>query len=53
MTIAVGEDPLRELVDKLGEGKANERTAVVIHDQMMRNLDDVGRVYGEPTRSPA
>jgi monoamine oxidase len=47
----VGEDPLRELVDKLGlKVKPMSGTAVVIHNQMMRNLDDVGRVYGEPTR---
>jgi protoporphyrinogen oxidase len=37
----VGEDPLRELVDKLGlKVKPMSGTAVVIHDQMMRNLDD-------------
>ena len=46
-----GEDPLRELVEKLGlKVTPMSGTAVVLHEQMLRDLDDVGRVYGEPTR---
>ena len=47
----VGEDPLRELVDKLGlKVSPMSGTAVVIHDKMLRDMEDVSRVYGEPTR---
>ncbi len=47
----IGEDPLRELVDKLGlKVMPMNGTSVVNHDQMLRDLDDVGRVYGEATR---
>ena len=46
-----GEDPLRELVDKLGlKVTPMSGTAVVLHDHMLRDMEDVGRVYGEPTR---
>ena len=47
----IGEDPLRELVDKLGlTVRPMSGTSVVIHDRLLRDVDDVGRVYGEPTR---
>jgi len=46
-----GEDPLRELVDELGlKVSPMSGTAVVMHDQVLRDVEDVGRVYGEPTR---
>ena len=47
----VGEDPLRELIDKLGlKVRPMCGTSVVLHDRLLRDLDDVGRVYGEATR---
>ena len=47
----VGEDPLRELVEKLGlTVKPMNGNAVVMDDNVLRDLDDVGRVYGEPAR---
>lgn len=47
----VGEDPLRELVEKLGlTVKPMSGNAVVIDDHLLRDFDDVGRVYGEPAR---
>lgn len=47
----IGEDPLRELVDKLGlTVQPMSGTSVVLNDQVLRNFDDVGRVYGEPTQ---
>jgi len=47
----IGEDPLRELVDKLGlTVTPMSGTSVVIHNQIIRDLDDIGRVYGEPAR---
>ena len=47
----VGEDPLRELVEKLGLAvKPMSGNAVVIDDEILRDFDDVGRVYGEPAR---
>jgi monoamine oxidase len=47
----IGEDPLRDLIDKLGlKVTPMSGTSVVIHDQMLRDLDDVGRVYGEATQ---
>ena len=47
----VGEDPLRELVEKLGlTVKPMNGSAVVIDDEVLRDFDDVGRVYGEPAR---
>jgi monoamine oxidase len=46
-----GEDPLRELIEKLGLKVTPMRgTAVVLDDQMLRDVDDVGRIYGEPAR---
>ena len=46
-----GEDPLRELVDELGlTVKSMNGTAVVIDDKVLHDVDDVGRVYGEPAR---
>jgi len=45
-----GEDPLRELIDKLGlPVKPMSGSSVVIDDRMLRDFDDVGRVYGKPT----
>jgi monoamine oxidase len=47
----VGEDPLRELVEKLGlTVKPMNGNAVVMDDNVLRDFDDVGRVYGEPAR---
>ena len=47
----IGEDPLRDLIDKLALTVMPMRgTSVVIHDQMLRDLNDVGRIYGEATR---
>jgi protoporphyrinogen oxidase len=47
----VGEDPLRELVEELGlTVKPMNGNAVVIDDEVLRNFDDVGRMYGEPAR---
>jgi monoamine oxidase len=47
----IGEDPLRELIDKLGlTVKPMSGSSVVIGDQVLRDLDDVGRVYGESAR---
>lgn len=47
----IGEDPLRELIEKLGlTVKPMSGSAVVINDEVLRDFDDVGRVYGEPAR---
>jgi len=46
-----GEDPLRELVEELGlKVTPMSGTAVVLRDRILRDVEDVGRVYGEPTR---
>jgi protoporphyrinogen oxidase len=46
-----GEDPLRELIDELGlTVKPMNGASVVIDNQVLHDLDDVGRVYGESTR---
>jgi protoporphyrinogen oxidase len=47
----VGEDPLRELVEELGlTVKPMNGNAVVMDDNVLRDFDDVGRVYGGPAR---
>lgn len=47
----VGEDPLRELVEKLGLSvKPMSGAAIILNEQVLQDLDDVGRVYGETTR---
>jgi len=47
----IGEDPLRALIDKLGLSvMPMSGTSVVVQDRVLRDLDDVGRVYGEPAR---
>jgi hypothetical protein len=47
----VGEDPLRQLVEDLGlTVKPMNGNAVVMDDKVLRDFDDVGRVYGEPAR---
>jgi len=46
-----GEDPLRELVEKLGLNvMPMSGTAVVMRDHIVRDIEDAGRVYGEATR---
>ena len=47
----LGPDPLRELVAELGLKTRSMRGGTVVLDgHILRNLDDVGRVFGEPTR---
>jgi hypothetical protein len=47
----IGEDPLRELIDELGLTiSPMSGGSVVIDNELLRDLDDVGRVLGEPTR---
>ncbi len=47
----IGEDPLRELIDKLGlTVKPMNGNAVVIDDQVLRDPEDVGRIFGESAR---
>jgi len=48
-----GEDPLRELVERLGLTlKPMAGRSVILDDRLFNDpdFDDVGRVYGEPTR---
>jgi monoamine oxidase len=47
----LGDDPLRELVDELGLMTREMRGGtVVLNGHILRNLDDVGRIFGEAPR---
>ena len=47
----LGPDPLRELVDELGLKIREMRGGTVVLDgHILRNLDDVGRIFGEAPR---
>jgi monoamine oxidase len=47
----VGEDPLRELIEELGlTVKPMGGSSVVLDGHLLRDLDDLGHVYGDPTR---
>jgi monoamine oxidase len=47
----IGEDPLRELVDKLGLAvKPMSGTSVILNDRELHDFEDVGRAYGDPAR---
>src|SRR5580658_598288 len=45
----VGEDPLRELVERLGLSvKPMNGASIIMDEQVLNDLDDVGRLCGEP-----
>jgi len=47
----VGEDPLRELVERLGlRAKPMTGATIILGDHELSSLEDVGRVYGAATR---
>jgi monoamine oxidase len=47
----VGEDPLRDLVERLGlRTRPMNGASILLNGQVLRDLDDVGRIHGEATR---
>lgn len=47
----VGEDPLRELVERLGLSvKPMNGASIIMDEQVLNDLDDVGHFCGEPTQ---
>lgn len=47
----LGEDPLHELVDRLGLAvKPMGGRSVILDGHVLNDVDDVGRIYGEPAR---
>jgi monoamine oxidase len=47
----VGEDPLRELVERLGlKTRSMSGASILLKDQVLADIEDVGRIHGEATR---
>jgi monoamine oxidase len=47
----VGEDPLRELVQRLGlKTRPMNGASILLQDQVLADLEDVGRIHGEATQ---
>jgi protoporphyrinogen oxidase len=47
----VGEDPLRDLVERLGlKTRPMSGSSILLKDQVLGDLEDVGRIHGEATQ---
>jgi protoporphyrinogen oxidase len=48
----VGEDPLRQLVERLGlKTRPMSGASILLKEQVLSDLEDVGRIHGEATQS--